>query len=203
MRKLFFTLTALFISVSSFAQFGIVGGFTASSTKLKEAFEIAKDNKLNNFHAGIAYKIPLGAGFALQPELIYNVKGTIKNIKDIADIDYKTGFIELPLQIQWGIDLKVIRPYVFAEPFIGYALTVNGTVQQTTASAGKIEINDNKFEYGFGLGAGIELFKHLQVSARYYWNLGKLYEFSNIGAEAKRIQIANCNGIQVSAAILF
>ncbi len=204
MKRTILALASLLISFHSFAQVGIVGGFTSTTTSIVETIRTVQNQDLKNFHAGITYKCPLILGFAIQPSLIYNVKGAVKEIADFGSIDYKTGYLELPIQVQWGPDLTLVRPYAFVEPFIGYALHTNGTVK---ANAGNIpQKADNagsRFEYGAGLGIGIEIIKHIQVSARYYWNLGNLYEFTNIGEEIQKIQINNCKGIQVSAAVLF
>ena len=55
-----------------------------------------------------------------------------------------------------------------------------------------------KVEYGVGLGAGVELFSHLQLSVRYFWNLGNVYDFS-----WKTLPNGKCNGITASLAFLF
>lgn len=201
MKKIAFCSAALLISINMFAQFGIIGGYTSSSTSIKEAINVIQDKKFNNFHAGITYKCDLFLGFAIQPSLLYNVKGFDKNIEGLGDIDFRTGYLELPVQLQWGPQHLVNRPYLFAEPFIGYAIH-NSTNLKSVLSDIRQDMM-NKFEYGIGLGVGLELFRHLQISARYYWNFGAICEFSNIGTEMKKIQIKDCNGLQISAAVLF
>ena len=119
--------------------------------------------------------------------------------------ELKTGFIELPVGFQWGPDLVAFRPYLFAEPFIGYAITdadkYDGTVKeaaQTWADNAR-----NKLEYGFGLGAGIEIAKHVQISGQYFSNLGKVFKGENADASVKSLEDVKFQGIKVSLAILF
>ena len=63
-------------------------------------------------------------------------------------------------------------------------------------------------EYGVGLGAGVELIKHVQVSLKYFWNMGLVYGPGN-GSDVtiKGITAAvgerKCNGISASVALLF
>ena len=155
-------------SVTSYAQTGFVGGFTSGERTVKS---VQEDDNLG-FHAGLVYKLPLVLGITLQGGLMYDVKGSTQGSGSELTKG-KIGYAELPLQIQWGPDLRIIRPYVFAEPFVGYA--INNDFSYTDAAGNKVsDKNDwssiNRFAYGLGAGIGLELFKFLQVSAKYYWN---------------------------------
>lgn len=203
MKKLFVILAAALLAVNANAQLAIIGGLTSTQTDVKSA--IADVKTVNQYHIGLAYKIPFGS-FAIQPALEYNVKGSaLEDITGTADINFKTGFVELPVQVQWGIDLAVARPYIFAEPFIGYAVT-NAQSAGIKELKAQIENHDwdgvaNRFEYGLGIGLGVEVFKHVQVSARYFWNLGTLYDFS--WAQVREVKNTKCSGITASVAFLF
>ena len=64
---------------------------------------------------------------------------------------------------------------------------------------------DNAFEYGVGVGAGINIWK-LQVIARYNWNfgtLGKLSDFTNIGLNDFKVENETFGGVTVSLACFF
>ena len=188
------------------AQTGIVGGLTSSRPDLAGAVQDAYN--INLYHVGVTQKIPLLFGFAIQPSIIYNVKGSCLGTMtdDIWErsfrADMRTGYLELPVQFQWGPDLGGFRPYVFAEPFLGYALSnsvcVDSSPEQTWDNLRK------RFEYGVGLGGGLELFRHIQLSVRYFWNLGYAYA-DTITVDNITRTIANnrCNGISASVAFLF
>ena len=204
MKKLIAAAAALLISVSSFAQFGIVGGLTSSATDIKSAVSDFQSKTINQYHVGITYKLALGNILAIQPSLVYNVKGAaMESVTGISDINFKTGFIELPVQIQAGIGLgSLARVYGIAEPFIGYAITNEVTMSDIKNT--DWDNVKNRFECGIGLGAGVELFSHLQVSVRYFWNLGSVYGSDiSIGSVTKTISESKCNGISLSAAFLF
>lgn len=209
MKKLIFTAACLLFAVVANAgdgKFGIIGGLTTSTTNIKEATQLVKSGSVSNYHIGVTYNKPLALGFALQPSLLYNVKGAeVKNVTGLGDFDFSAGFIEVPLQIQWSpiTILKVAKPYVFAEPFVGYA--VNSKAQ---SSVGGSAVNWDKvkagFEGGLGLGAGVTVINHVQVAVKYYWNFGPLYT-ADISVEsiADKIKNNSCNGLTVSAAFLF
>lgn len=185
MKKLVIAIAAALVAFSASAQVGVIAGLTSSQSDYKEAW--AHINEVTQYHVGATLKLPLPLGFAIQPSIIYNVKGTsVENMKaegtDVAAFktDSSTGMLELPVQVQWGIGIAgVVRPYVFAEPFVG--LAING--ENKVDVAGLVNTEDkaewdnvkDRLEYGFGVGAGVEILKHLQVSVRYYWNLGGLY----------------------------
>ena len=205
MKKLIIALAALMVSVSAFAQSGIIAGVTSSSTELKDAADNVKDITL--YHIGLTRRISLGL-IGIQPSLIYNVKGTRLEDFDSKAINFKTGFLELPVQIQVGFPVAGFRPYAFVEPFLGYAITngakgENISVQQLQNI--KWDNIKNRLEYGAGLGAGIDLFNRLQVSVRYFWNLGELYDgaeikdYINTGTEVMKNE--KCSGIMASVAI--
>ena len=191
------------LNASAQVRFGVLGGFTSSSTKA----ENINTESVSLYHAGVAAQVRLPFNLAVQPQLVYQVKGTAA-----ASADTKVGYVEVPVQIQWGPDLIVCRPYVLAEPFVGYALNVKAT---TDLASAQMVINDfkdlnlNRFEYGVGVGAGIEFWR-LQLSAKYFWNFGELAgEAKDLaGAISSAVYDAissgkSFSGINVSLALFF
>lgn len=225
MKKLVIAIATILLAVNASAQVGIIAGVTSSETDYKAAW--ANANDINLFHVGATLKLPLPLGFAVQPSILYNMKGS--SIGSVANdngtdteftVDTKTGFLEVPVQVQWGIGIAgVVRPYVFVEPFVGYAITneTSTDLKVSTWTGDKTEENwdnvKNRLEYGFGVGAGVELIKHLQVSVRYFWNMGTLYDdegsniFQNIkqtvNTAATTAEEQKCNGVMASIAFLF
>ena len=202
---------ALLASVNAFAQPGIIAGLTSSTTSVKDVEAV---KSINTYHAGVTFKANLGLG------LIYNVKGyNWQGDKDAAALQEKAkfGYVEVPVQLQWGPDLLAFRPYLFAEPFIGYAVSSDDKILGSGESGAFKTWAQNaktKIEYGIGLGAGIELIKHFQLSAQYFSNFGKLFT-ETTGADGKpSTEIAdvagtvsegvkNFQGIKVSLAFIF
>lgn len=167
MRKLLIAALALSISFLAAGQgkVGIVGGYTSAKMSLSEEIKSWSIKSAPGYHLGVAYYCPLALGFAIQPQIMYSsksseVEGFMKN---------KVGYVEVPVQLQWGIDLIVAKPYVFVEPYAG--LAISGSVQDIQSSK-KTKINfDNRLEYGFSLGAGMMIARHVQLSFKYFWNL--------------------------------
>ena len=218
--KKFFVIAALFASmaVASAQQFGVKGGLTLST--MNGASNPKENKSMVLYEAGILYKADLGAGFAIQPGLAYQVKGaSLKQGSDVnaKDVNSKTGFVELSLGAQWGPDLLAFRPYVFVEPFIGYGVTGNealslaGTSLPPNESINKAlqENAKNKLEYGVGAGLGLEIASHVQLSCQLFRNFGKLYKDSELDSgtlkdiKASYKDLKSYQGVKFTLAILF
>lgn len=213
MKKLF-VIAALFVSmaVASAQQFGVKGGLTLSTAN---GADKPKENKaMVLYEAGILYKADLGAGFAIQPALAYQVKGA--DLKQNNDVKSKTGFVELSLGAQWGPDLLAFRPYVFVEPYVGYAVTGNESLTISGTNVSVAEINKalqekakNKLEYGVGAGLGLEIASHVQLSCQLFRNFGKLYKESELNTgtltdiKSSFKDLKNYQGVKFTLAILF
>ena len=186
MKKLLTVIVVALASVTlAHAQFGIVGGYTSSTTKLKDAAQEASSASL--WHAGVAYKINIGS-LAIQPSLTYNMKGTT-----IDNVQYKTGYVEASAGLQVGLDLLVARPFLVAEPFIGY---------QVYGNEQAIKDVTNKLDWGFGLGIGADVLKHLQLRIEWFKNLGALADASKQGA-VDALKDTNYQGIKITAGLFF
>lgn len=153
MKKTVLILVAILSCVVASAQghFGIIGGATFSNVTDIGALSDATKN-VTRYHAGLTYQYRFHGGFSIQPSLLYHCK-------DARAENLQTGYLELPVGVQWGPDLILFRPYVEVAPMVGVA--VNSRMDREML---------NRMEYGVGVGGGIEIW-HLQLSARYNWDL--------------------------------
>lgn len=129
-RKLFLTaaavISALSLSVNAYAggygkaRAGLMAGVSSSSSNAKNV----DAKSIGRYHIGLTAELPIAFGFAVQPSLLFQTKGT--KLSDVGPekfrLDTRAAYLEIPVQIQWGPDLMAFRPYVFAEPFVGYGL---------------------------------------------------------------------------------
>ena len=215
MKKFFIAIAALFVAASASAQIGISAGLTSSSTTLDGAYADVTNGAVNQYHVGLTYKIGIGNLLAIQPSILYNVKGSNFNVEDITStsLNFKTGFVEVPVQVQLGFGLGTLaRVYALAEPYVGYAITNEVTTKSAIAAAANTQQTwdnvKNRLEYGVGVGAGVELLRHLQVSVKYFWTLSDLYglqdaKLDNIINSLSNINMKNANGVAATVTILF
>lgn len=176
MKRLALLVATLMLALTASAQQkGVVAGFTASNTSLRHLErDVFDSDAVGHFHLGLTYNLPLFAGISLQPEILYNRKGTI--MTKIADDPSKVtmSYLELGVQAQLDILPSRGRIYGFVEPYVGYCLT--DKFKQMDFRAHNRWYYLNKLEGGFALGAGIQLFDDLQLSGKVFWNLGTLYD---------------------------
>ena len=168
MKRILLLVTAfMLLSVQGFSQFGIKGGLNFNSLE-DINLKGVKDFDIGNstgFNVGILYKtkIPL-IGLTIQPELIYSQTNSSINTEIAGwsnlNGDLKIGTLMLPVGLQWGIDLMLFRPFIQVVPYIGCTLNSKLDIGNTS-----LKMDTDKFQYGIGVGAGIDIWK-LQVSGR-------------------------------------
>lgn len=203
MKRILLLVTAfLLISVPGFSQFGIKAGYNFTSfgdidLGKNSEYSTAFDKK-TGYHVGMLYKFKIPViGLTIQPELLYSeVKGNLSVAGpqgNTEGADLKVSYLQLPVGLQWGLDLMLFRPFLQVVPYIGLSLSDDNSTKN-------LEWDVNKFRYGIGLGAGIDIWK-LQVSGRYSWDLGKVADFEWQGV--KTFKGDKNKGFELSLALLF
>jgi hypothetical protein len=192
MKKVLVLLTVLLTVSIAGAQgkFIVKGGLNYTSFTPTTNIN-AVINSSSGFHAGIGYqvRVPL-IGLAIQPELLYSQK-SFEEVGGINTYNYSLNYMEVPINIQWGINLLLLRPFVFASPYVSYAVSKSGEFENYSWD------NLNRLDYGVGLGAGVEIWK-FQISGKYNWSMK---EFDNNGGLG--FGEAKFNGFQLSVALMF
>ena len=160
MKKIVLAVVMMAFCVSQMnaqINFGLKGGLNFDNFKLENAKEQLTLKNASGWQAGalLQIKVPV-LGIGLQPELLYSVSKT--NINNEAN---SIHYFEVPVMLQWGLNLVLVRPYLQGGPYFGYALKTDGP---------KFKDNISKSDWGIALGAGIEIWK-FQFSGRYQWGL--------------------------------
>ena len=157
------------------------------------------------YHAGIGFQTGSLLGFSVQPELLYQVNSA--SLDDTSKLEMNTA--QLVLNAQWGIDLLVVKPFVFAAPFFAYNLSQavkgEGAEQAEVTYQDVIQkAKDAKFDYGIGLGVGVELFQFIQITARYNWGFGEFKDWKELSENYKNASFETSEGtLCVSLALKF
>jgi len=197
MKKLFVLfLSVLVFSTASYSQtrFGIKGGLNFTnmsniSTNVDKTWE-----NQTGYQLGLAlqFKVPL-IGLAIQPELLYS---TVKTAASETNGEINLDYITLPVNIELGADMLFFRPFIVASPFVSYLIQNRTRIEDQP-------VNDiNRFDYGVGLGVGLDLWK-LQIMGKYNWGLGKLEHAGDEWDQSETYKNATLQGFQLSVAFLF
>lgn len=191
MKRLFAAAAALLLTLCASAQgFIVKGGLNYSH------FDPSNLGAYNAWTAGIGWQSYSRGGFSIQPELIYRVNGAC--FSDAASI--QMNYIEVPVNIQWGIDLLVAKPFIFVAPFFGYNLSNIATpvsfIDQT-----RMDNAVDDIDYGVGAGFGINVWK-LQLCAKYNWMFGPVADWSTFVSDLRGIDISMAS-LELSVGIKF
>ena len=205
MKKVFAILASfvMLFAVCATANAGggliVKAGVNYSDFNYKEDLKDIKNFDYKNFagyHAGIGFQTGSLLGFSLQPELLYQVNSS--SLDDTSKLEMNT--VQLALAAQWGIDLLVVKPFVFAAPYFAYNLSQavkgDGAAQAEVTYQDVIQkAKDAKFDYGIGIGVGVEVFSFIQVTAKYNWGFGEFKSWKEVADNYK-----DKEGYQISEA---
>lgn len=200
----FLAFAALCCVQASAQGFGVTAGMNFNSAKIKDVRMDARAG----WNVGVTYGVDLPLGFSVQPALVYTQKGAELDAQ-VASVVQTVGSLELPVSVQWGPDLVVARPFIDVTPFIGYSLYNKAELKAELIESivgAKVEgKGKNAFDYGLGVGAGVDLWK-LRLVVRYNWNfgpLGSLKDFTGIELGDLKTQKETFGGIAFSLAYFF
>ena len=135
--------------------------------------------------------------FTIQPELLY-VQKNAKIVDDSGREDaqkFDLHLIQLPVSLQFGINLMVVRPYFQVVPYINYALAGNFT--------GGYKWSDvNRFNGGIGVGGGVDLWK-FQLNIRYNWDFKKIGGKDVSDPLYERYKLSKGRALEISLGLFF
>lgn len=187
----------LLISSSAFSQakFGIKGGLNFNSYKDVSGNVNNTWNNQTGYHFGVLIqtKVPI-IGLGLQPELLFVRKGV--EDPDVPANSFYLDYLQLPINVQIGLDLLLFRPFIMVSPYISYAIGKGDMLVDTEWD------NLNRLDYGYGLGAGLDIWK-LQITGKYNWSMGKLQDATSTPINGTTLKNAKIQGFQLSVALLF
>ena len=138
----------------------------------------ATDRSLG-FTIGVYRAIPLGAGFALQPEVMYAQKGGELSFEQPAnggttesELVFNLDYVEVPVALMYAVPTQSrYVPMLYAGPYVSLATRRNATFEVDEGSL-SVDADDvfRQFDYGaaFGADLGIQLKKRMAtIGVRY------------------------------------
>lgn len=162
-------------------RFGVKAGANINSLSASVDDMLDEVKGATSYQFGVVFQAK-ALGFAVQPEVLYSVKSGLIDIDDLVvqaylgttdEVTFTSQNIEVPINLQYGLDLGLARAYLQAGPYVSFVAA--------TLIDGEANFNDNlknsfkTFDFGAGVGAGIEVL-NFQLAVKYDWGLGKLGE---------------------------
>lgn len=198
-RKLsLIAISLIFVSeLSAQTYAGLKGGYTMSNI----SFTPVEDTKMlfgNGFDLGLSIKHYNAKYVGFQAELYSTKRGFRKPTDETNNFSYRriNTYIELPMFIQFRLNLKFAYIHVNAGPYIAYLLSAEeGDNTSGSFKMEKIEFNvlrDNRFDYGLmgGLGLSYDFrWGTIQADARVSYGFADLYDHSYKGMPSQSISV--------------
>ena len=180
-RKHTFLLFALLCSSGIFAQLGIKTGVNmATEVKTFNRSEITNgfsSTNLTGYQIGLVYQaMPKKSGLGFEIAALISQKGSTfgdsTNIAGVIKQGYKEmNYVEVPLNLRYHLLLGAIGIYGFGGIYGGYALSGKIVDEKTnTTKSDTFESSTDHIDYGYNFGAGLEIFKKIQLGAT--WSQG-------------------------------
>ncbi|MDL2221202.1 PorT family protein [Parabacteroides sp. OttesenSCG-928-N08] len=177
-------------------RFGVKGGVNISTISFDS--EIISGDNITGFHIGptIEATVPIfGLGF--DAAILYSQKG-VKITTELETKDFHTDHLDIPINLKWKFGLPIFKVYAAAGPYFDIRLggdkvwnVVNKTLKTKT------------FGMGLNFGAGVEVFKYLQVGFNYGLGLTDNYSLQPITGTGSSVSDGKNRGWSIAAAVYF
>ena len=171
-RIIVLAIVAMIIALPASAQFrfGIKAGVALNSLHLRSE-NLNSDNRAG-FTGGLMaeFTVPV-IGLGLDASLMYvHRSASAEEAVDTDDAEGEVSFakrdyIEIPINVKYKFSIpaisSIVAPYVFTGPSIAFLVSDSKDIYK-------------KCDFAWNVGAGVELVRHLQVSASYGFGITKL-----------------------------
>lgn len=172
-RIIVLAIVAMIIALPASAQFrfGIKAGVALNSLHFSSDYleNLNSDNRAG-FTGGLMAEFTLPViGLGLDASLMY-VHRSAEEAVDTDDAEGEVSFakrdyIEIPINVKYKFSIpaisSIVAPYVFTGPSIAFLVSDSKDIYK-------------KCDFAWNVGAGVELVRHLQVSASYGFGITKL-----------------------------
>ena len=164
---------------------GVKGGVNFTNLYVDD---VEDENMKVGFNLGLFAKLPVTRGFAIQPEVIYSVKGS-KITYDLGilgsnEYRFNLNYVEVPLLAVINVTKGL---NIHAGGYGAYLAQANIKKVQDDGPNDQIadlnEDNFNRFDYGLVGGLGIDV-SSVTIGARYNYGLREVGKTDNFGSQA-------------------
>lgn len=195
MRNVIYSLVScMLMTTALFGQvrFGLQGSgqFATIAVNAPQGQGLPKSTEYSKqrfgFRAGLMADIPVSEQLSVRPQLLYSVKGTKLDLGYLLglgsvptgvdpnqlELTLNYNFLELPIQVMYGLDAGPGRAVLGAGPYVAYLIGVSNTFDGKTL---KDDLSaEKRIDYGLTASIGYELPMGITLSAYYSLGLANL-----------------------------
>lgn len=195
MRKILFLVAAFsmlcIFTTQAQLRLGVKGGVNINNVSLnKDDFSTGN---LTGFQVGPTLEWLFIGNFGIETAVFYSQRGIkIDHVSDVK-INKNVGYLDIPVNAKLKVDLsEKFGLYATAGPYISFNLSGSDISDQWKAK---------NFAAGINVGAGVELFKFLQLGANY--SIGLTDDYKTISGVALSDLSAKTRIWSITAAVYF
>jgi hypothetical protein len=136
MKKILLLVCCAFAASTAFAQlptFGIRGGVNFASINVSAGNVSASTGSTTSFAVGVFADFKVGA-VSIQPALNYTGKGGNVSDGSGSEVDMKTYYAQIPVNVVYRIPAVIGNVYFGAGPYVGIGLSGKGKVTDGTTT---------------------------------------------------------------------
>lgn len=167
-------LTALTAQAQGAKQFGILAGVDFATMSGSD-LDGADLSSRTGFVGGLYFSLPVAARVAIEPEVLYAMKGTKINDFDVA---LNHDYIEIPVLIKYNFNNDG-GPYLLAGPAVGFSISCN---EEEIGGSASISCSDAGLEanttFGGVVGLGFQK-NRFGLEGRYDFDFGDAFKEIN------------------------
>lgn len=163
-------------------RFGVKAGLNVN--KLKFNKDIAKADNSCGWTAGVMaeFTVPI-IGIGMDASVMYsrmnnNSDAQYTSSTSVANNDlYGKNFIQIPVNVKYKLSLPVISNYIVPYLYTGpnFGLRMGKSFEDAAQN-----LKSKTFQLAWNVGLGVELIKHLQISASYGFGINNIVNKLNV-----------------------
>ncbi|MDE5561683.1 MAG: PorT family protein [Bacteroidaceae bacterium] len=169
MKRILLVFAVAVISATASAQtskvltWGVEGGMNFNS--LSFSSEMFGSGNRAGFFVGpkVMAKIPL-LGFGADASVLYSLNSASARYNDGAGTSKNLSYLEIPMNLRYSFGLKVLSVYLATGPQYNYCMSGDKTIDELFGYSVK---GFSRSSWGWNVGAGVEVMKHLQIGVSY------------------------------------
>jgi outer membrane protein with beta-barrel domain len=176
MKKFFFFIAVIGLSLITHAQLGVKAGMNIS-TLTGDDVDGAKS--LTGFHGGAYYNVGLNKNFSFQPEAVFSAEGAKD---DATGTKMKVNYINITPMFRYNAS----GLFIGTGPQLGFLMSA-----KATDGTNSVDIKDSfkSTNFSWAFGAGYEMSNGLGIEARYNLGLSSIADESGTDVKTSCFQI--------------
>lgn len=124
-------------------------------------------------NVGVLANLPISERIAIQPELLFSLINIRASTDDDNYVKSSIGNILVPLMFNFNFGKNTTKFMLNLGGYANYGLSQSTKVIQLgkTIKEGSIDLGNDRFDYGLGIGIGVKLNNKLMLEARSFYGM--------------------------------